>query len=163
MKKHLNEASKTFLVLVIVIVVAVFFILVVPASILKTGVDNAPTFINGLTTSTSIVVAFGIAVNGLMFHEITKDNPKFKQIYFQSLGLFLIPLIEIWGSYYSLASGNVDYAVKTSLTSFLTAFLVIVAFWIMISKRIEVINQSPAIKPTEQKQTSESKTSTNHS
>jgi hypothetical protein len=87
-----------------------------------------------------------------MFHEITKDNPKFKQLYFVSLGVFLIPLVEIWVAYYSLATGSVAYAVKDSLTSFLTAFLVIVAFWIIISLRLEILNPSTATTATSQTQ-----------
>ena len=85
-----------------------------------------------------------------MFHEITKDKPKFKQIYFQSLGLFLIPLVEIWGSYYSLATGNVEYAVKTisSLSFFFSNTLV--AFWIIIAIRLEIPNPSTTMIATPQ-------------
>jgi hypothetical protein len=142
----LEIQQKYFIALGIIILVALIVIMVVPTWVFQSGIDNAFTFINGLTTSTSIVVTFGGAINALMFRELTEKDSKFKRKYFESLGLFLIPLLEAYGAYVFLAIGKPDFALKFSLTAFLTAFLVILSFFLLISRKLDASNSLQAIQ-----------------
>lgn len=138
-KKTANVYKKQFYAVWAVIVTTVIIIyFFVPSSVFQNGIDNAFSLVNGLTTSVSILVAFGGAINALMFHEMTKDNPKRKSDYFEALGFYIVPLVEAWASYVALATGFVDFAVKLSLVGFLTALAVIIAFFLMIAGRLKM-------------------------
>jgi hypothetical protein len=120
-----------------VVLVAAFLIILVPSASFQEAINNAPTFINGLTTSTSIVVAFGGAVNGFMFREIVEGRDlEFRRRYFEGIGFFIVPPMEAWASYSFLAFGSTEFAVKLSLIGFLTAMLVLVTFYLFISREL---------------------------
>jgi hypothetical protein len=141
--KALIVYQKYAYLLGITIVIALAVILIVPSRVFQNAIDNAFAFVNGLTTSTSIVVGFSGAINGLVFKELTKNNPEFKRKFFEGFGLFLIPLMEAFIAYVLLATSVPDFAIKFSLCSFLTAFLTIVLFYLLIAEKIEVAHQQP--------------------
>jgi amino acid permease len=53
-----NVYLNSFIAINTVIIFAVLLTLIVPKWIFQNGIDNAPTFVNGMTTSIGIAVAF---------------------------------------------------------------------------------------------------------
>lgn len=107
------------------------------------AVKNASTFVNGITTSIGIISTVGASMNTLMFHEITKDNPKLRSRYFELIGFYFIPLLEAGISYTILASfGDMENmvlsAIRISIAGFFTAILVSVLFYIAIASELKM-------------------------
>jgi hypothetical protein len=102
----------------------------------------------------SIIVAVGIAMNGWMFLQITENNPEFRSNYFEALGSFILPLGCAFIAYVSLASGNLELAVRMSLLGFLNALLITTDFYILISRKLksETNKKSGKVEPDGKKQ-----------
>jgi hypothetical protein len=138
-KQSLNYYKKLFTIAGITIIVVAIFILFFPYQLPIVKTTNVPTLINGVTTMTSIVVAFGgVMFGAFVFREELKDDPKARSRYYESLGLFIIPPLYLWVAYMLLAWGVYDFAVRTSLTGFLVALLVFIAFYIFNSGRLNL-------------------------
>jgi hypothetical protein len=103
----------------------------------KDAITNAFTLVNGLTTSLSIIVALAVALSGLMIRELTEGSAHLKSKYFELMGIFLIPPVEAVLAYVFLASGNYDWAVKTSIAGFLTALLLAIGFYLQILSKLK--------------------------
>jgi hypothetical protein len=151
----LETYAKYYLLVGIEIIITIIALFILPSSALQFGLSNAFSIINGLTTSTSIVVAFGGVMNGLMFRELTESNSQFRRKYFEAIGLFLIPFVLILIVYLLLALGSsyslaLEYALKFSISGFLLAFLITFSFYILIARGLNKNAQTaqPSQLPT---------------
>jgi hypothetical protein len=140
---------KAYWILGIIIIIALVLLWFVPW-LTTTAIANAFTLVNGLTASLSILVAFGGAINGIMFKDLTKDDKVFRSKYFEAIGFLIIPPVEALLAYIFLASGIPDYAIKTSVAGLLTAILVVLAFYLLIARKLKgEINKVESIEPKE--------------
>jgi hypothetical protein len=94
-----------------------------------------PTFVNGITTSISIITGLGGAVIGIVFRgDIDKGDSKARKSYFFAFSVLILPLIYPWGSYIALATDQFELAVRYSLDGYLVALLVIVAVYLLTAR-----------------------------
>jgi hypothetical protein len=126
--------------------------------------QSVPTIINGVTTSTSIIIAFSGTVIGIMIRDFLQDNKAAK---YSLLIFFGIPLVTsatfLFSTYYQLTFAGIDSlktAWKYSLSGLVSAFFVlffVFLFFIFVQinpkrKRIETtIPQPQTQSPTEWK------------
>jgi hypothetical protein len=122
------------------IIASMFLILLFPW-ISQVAIDNAFTLVNGLTTSISIIIGFGITLVGIMFKELPVDNSEIRYNYFQIAGYFLIPATEIIISYLLLGYGAIEFSIKTSISGFLTALLLVIGTFFGILRKLMPLNK----------------------
>jgi hypothetical protein len=84
--------------------------------------DSVPTIINGIATSTSIIIGFTGAIIGI-FYQIFKDNLEMRNILLTSAFLESIPLTLLFIVYDILIMGYVDSALRLALIAFAYALL----------------------------------------
>ena len=88
-----------------------------------------PTLVNGITSSSSVIIGFTGAFIGIMFREMSKKDKKSRNFYFIAIILLILPLTFLWSTYFFLTTGWSEFAVKYALSSLiitLSLFLVIV-------------------------------------
>jgi hypothetical protein len=121
-------------------VAIVFFIIIIVVLLpVNVQVESIPAIVNGITTSTSIVIGFGGTTIGLAFRgEKDIDSPKAKKMYYYLISLLILPLVYPLGSYTSLAQNQAQLALKLSLGGFLVAFWAIITVYVLIGKRWDI-------------------------
>lgn len=91
----------------------------------KISLQNIPTIINGITTSTSIIVAFSGVVIGFM-RGLFQSDKKAKTAFFTVLFAFAYIFMYLFGVYTFLATGGVDLALRWSLGGLLLSLLIFI-------------------------------------
>jgi hypothetical protein len=67
---------------------------------------TVPTLVNGITTSLSIIFAFGAGIVGFVFrHDIERGDSEARNTYLIILMIFFVLLVYPWGAYCFLAQG----------------------------------------------------------
>jgi len=121
---------------VVSIVFAVVYVLVL--LFLPVDIDNAsvPTIINGITTSTSIVIGLGGATMGVVLRgDIEKGDHHARKTYLYILGFFIASLLYPLWSYVFLITKDFVFAIRYSLDGYLFALLVLIIAWLHVAKR----------------------------
>ncbi len=122
------------------------------------AVKNASTFVNGITTSIGIISAIGASMNSLMFHQVTKDQPKIRSVYFEIIGFYFIPILEAGISYVILATSNgaenlLLWSIRTAIAGFFTALLVSISFYLVIASELKKGDQIEVEEKDEKNET----------
>jgi hypothetical protein len=143
----------------VAIIAVAAFTLLFPYQLPISGTAYVTTLINGITTMTSIVVAFGgVMFGAFIFHDEFKNDPKARSEYFEYLGFFIIPPMYLWISYWLLAWEQYDFAIRMSLCGFFVALLIFIGFYALNSKRLRLEKEKKTEpdkpKPDENKTTS---------
>jgi hypothetical protein len=89
----------------------------------KVGLQNIPTIINGITTSTSIIVAFNGVVIAYMIRELFPTDRKAKIAFFGVFFAFVYVFLYLFWIYLFLATGVIDLALRWSLNGLLLSLL----------------------------------------
>ncbi len=100
--------------------------------------QTVPTIINGITASTSIIIAFSGAFIGIMFREIFKDDKESKTILLGVLLLFSTPLAYQYVVYTYLALGFLDWALRWSLEGFLLSLTMLILTMILVTRKLDL-------------------------
>ena len=96
----------------------------------KIALQSIPTVINGITSSTSIIVAFSGAVIGFMIRELFQSDKKARIAFFGVLLIFTYIFMYLFWVYTFLATGLIDLALRWSLDGLLLSLLIFV--WTML-------------------------------
>jgi len=89
----------------------------------KIPLQNVPTVINGITTSTSIIVGFTGTIIGIMVREIFKDDKKMRNA-LQYVSIFIgLTFAYLFLVYYFVVGGLLEMALRTALIGFLFTLL----------------------------------------
>lgn len=92
---------------------------------LTIGIKNPdttiPTLINGITASTSIVVAVFIAILGIMYRTLDKKDVKSKEFYIRAMLALIIPIFWLYTTYTLLTIGVPTFAVRYALSGLISA------------------------------------------
>jgi heme/copper-type cytochrome/quinol oxidase subunit 2 len=106
-----------------------------------------PTLINGITTSTSVVIGIFIAVLGIMLrHSIEKKDSGAKQFYLLGMVILMIPVVWLWTTYVFLVQGFYTFAVTYSLDALILALFVLIS--IIVFTAVRISNQTEKEDPT---------------
>ncbi|MCJ7631367.1 hypothetical protein MUP77_03040, partial [Candidatus Bathyarchaeota archaeon] len=92
----------------------------------KIALQNIPSIINGITTSTSIIVAFSGAVIGFMVRDLFQSDKKARIVFFGVLVSFIYVFMYLFWVYAFLTMGGVDLALRWSLDGLLLSLLIFV-------------------------------------
>jgi len=106
-----------------------------------------PTLINGITTSTSIVIGILIAVLGIMlrFSVESKDSVS-KNFYLVAMVILIMPIVLFWSTYTFLTMGLYAFAVRYALSTLIIALLICVL--VVVFAVVRMANQSEKEDPT---------------
>jgi ABC-type multidrug transport system fused ATPase/permease subunit len=90
------------------------------------------TVINGVTTSTSIIIAFGGVVVGLFFRNLPKKDVR-RTIFFVLLLLFAFSFLYLFSAYLLSATGqgNLGFALRNALLAFLLSLLILLEVFVV--------------------------------
>ena len=114
---------------------------------IKLSESYIPTMINGITTSTSVVIALFIAVLGIMLRvSIEKKDFESRQFYLVGMIVLLIPIGFFWSTYLFLAMGLSTIAVTYSLDALIGALFICIV--LVIFTVVRVSNQTEKEDPT---------------
>jgi hypothetical protein len=97
-----------------------------------------PTLVNGITSSTSVIVGFCGVTIGMMFREVDKENHKAKTFYFGATFLLLIPLSMLWTTYTYLTTNLSQLAVRNGLGGLIMALYIFISVIIYSVKSLSV-------------------------
>jgi len=103
----------------------------------KIALQNIPTLINGITTSTSIIVAFSGAVIGFMVRDFFPSDKKAKIAFFGVMFSFAYVFMYLFWVYVFLATGGVDLALRWSLDGLLISLLIFVLAMLLGHYRLD--------------------------
>ncbi len=119
MTNFFRVASLSIMILLIVLIVWIFLFLPI-----KVDSQNLFTLVNGLTASTSVIVAFSGLIIGVMFREASEERDSYIKLFlFWAISMLAISLTILWVTYSFLILGEelTSIAVKLGLTSLLMA------------------------------------------
>ena len=113
---------------------------------IKLSESYIPTLINGITTSTSIIIGIFIAILGIMFRfSVEKKDSVSKQFYLIAMITLLVPIVFFWTTYTFLTQGLLTFAVTYALSTLIMA-LFICAF-VIIYTVTRIANQTEKEDP----------------
>jgi hypothetical protein len=92
----------------------------------KIPLQNVPTVINGITTSTSVIVGFTGTIIGLMVKEIFKNDKKMRRALIYVSFFVGITFVYLFLVYLFLVGGLLEFALRTAVVGFLATLLVFV-------------------------------------
>jgi len=123
--------------------VAVFVAVVWACVFLNVNVNDQSIFtlVNGITSSTSVIVGFSGAIIGIMFREAKeKQDKKARLFLFIAIAVLMIPLTMLWTTYAMLTIGGVwtSMAVRWGLSGLIMAFYVFSIVVIFIAKQLSI-------------------------
>lgn len=96
-----------------------------------------PTLINGITTSTSIVIGVFVAILGIMHHSIMeRSEPKPKEFYLRAMISLMVPLFWLWTTYAFLTTGLSQFAIRYALSGLITVLYICMVFTVFTVTRI---------------------------
>lgn len=113
----------------------------------KIALQNIPTLINGITTSTSIIVALSGAVIGFMIRELFQSDKKAKIAFFGVFFSFIYIFMYLFWVYVLLAEGAVDLSLRWSLDGLLLSMLMFVAIMLLGDYRLGILKEKETKKP----------------
>ena len=117
----------------------------------KIALQNIPTLINGITTSTSIIVAFSGAVIGFMIRELFQSDKKAKLAFFGVFFAFIYIFMYLFWVYVFLATGGVDLALRWSLAGLLLSMLIFVGTMLLGNYRLGMLKERETEKSEPEK------------
>ena len=113
---------------------------------IKLSDSYIPTLINGITTSTSIIIAIFIAVLSIMLRfSIEKKDAKSTTFYLLAMIALLVPIAFFWSIYAFLTQGLLTLAVTYSLSALIGAFFICVV--VVIVTIVRISNQTEEEEP----------------
>ncbi len=122
--------------------------------------QTVPTIINGITTATSIIVAFSIGLIGIMFRGLFKDNQRAKEVFVIFAVLFVFSLAFLFSANVTLATGgNVIFGksfLETAWTQALVGFAI--SLFLLLFVFTFIANEYENAKPTKEATTEEKET-----
>ena len=134
------------------------------------GLQTVPTIINGITTSTSIIVGLSATILGIMIRDLLQNNEKAKIVMLIFMGIAIIySLLNIYQAYYQLSFVTINsfiQAWKDALSGLVSSFAVLFSiFLVFINIRVNPkpnrpntpINPSPNPIPPSQPPSQETK------
>ena len=113
----------------------------------KVGLQNIPTLINGITTSTSIIVAFSGGIIAYMLRELFPNDRKAKIAFFGISVSFIYIFSYLFWVYIFLATGVVDTALRWSLDGLLLSMLIFVGTVLLGYYRLDNAQEKKPEKP----------------
>lgn len=113
----------------------------------KVGLQNIPTIINGITTSTSIIVAFSGGVIAYMIRELFQTDRKAKIAFFVVFFAFIYVFVYLFWVYIFLATGVIDTALRWSLDGLLLSMLIFIGIMLLGYYRIDKLQEKKPDKP----------------
>lgn len=141
-----------------------------PDSATQIGLQTVPTIINGITTSTSIIVGLSATILGIMIRDLLQNNEKAKFVMLIFMGIAIIySLLNIYQAYYQLSFVTINsfiQAWKDALSGLVSSFAVLFSiFLVFIYIRVNPkpnrpntpINPSPNPIPPSQPPSQETK------
>jgi hypothetical protein len=117
----------------------------------KVGLQNIPTLINGITTSTSIIVAFSGGFIAYMLRELFQTDRKAKIAFFGVFFSFIYVFAYLFWVYIFLATGAIDVALRWSLDGLLLSLLILVGAALLGYYRFDNPQEKKSDKPDSEK------------
>jgi uncharacterized membrane protein YhdT len=113
-----------------------------------------PTLINGIATSTSIIIAFGGTVVGFLLSRLPKKDKR-RSWLFAFLFLFAFSFIYLFTAYYLSISGEgfFGFALRHALVALLLSLLILILVLIFASTIIDAENETNQTESESQKST----------
>jgi Ca2+/Na+ antiporter len=112
----------------------------------KIALQNIPAIINGITTSTSIIVAVIGVVIVFMVRELFQSDKKAKRVFFGVFIGFIYIFNYLFWVYVFLATGVIDLALRWSLDGLLLSFLFFVLIMLLGYYRLDMLKEREAEK-----------------
>ena len=113
----------------------------------KVGLQNIPTLINGITASTSIIVAFSSGIIAYMFRELFPNDRKAKIAFFGISISFIYIFTYLFWVYVLLAIGLIDTALRWSLDGLLLSTLIFIGTILLGYYRLDSTPDKKPEKP----------------
>lgn len=110
----------------------------------KIALQNIPTFINGITASTSIIIAFSGTIIGLLYRDVFERDNNAKQFILLLVLFLILPLSYLSSVYTFLITGYVDSAVRIALTGLILSLFGLIVVILFALQRWE-FNESKII------------------
>jgi hypothetical protein len=125
----------------------------------ETAAQTVPSIVNGITTSTNIIIAFSGALAGILIGYVFKDDNRGRDSLLTVLFVFPFPLFLDFCAYISLAGGQglFETAEKWALESFLYSLFALLCILIYASYALGERRKKEKVEP-EKKEPEESKT-----
>ena len=89
--------------------------------------ETIPILINGITSSTSVIIGFSGTIIGIMLREIDKSDRKTRVFYMLIIALLALPLTMLWSTYVFLAMNWLETAIRYSLSGLILALYIFIA------------------------------------
>lgn len=100
-----------------------------------------PTLINGITTSTSLVIGIFIAILGIMLRSsIERKDFASKDFYLTGMVVLILPVAWLWSTYIFLTQGNLTFAVTYALDAFISELFVLIV--VVVYTVVRISNQT---------------------
>jgi hypothetical protein len=99
-------------------------------------VQYVPTLVNGLTSSTSVIVGLSGVIIGIMFREIGEGNPRAKGGLVSSIFVLALPIALLWTTYAMLTMGEYESAIKFGLSGLIFALYLFLSLIIFVAKEL---------------------------
>jgi len=114
----------------------------------EVSAQSIPTIVNGITTSTNIIMAFSVALSGILIGYFFKNNNRERDFVLIVLSDFSFPMIFQFFSYYSIALGQgfFEIAFKWALVAFLYSLLFLIIIFIFALYRMHERARKPKEK-----------------
>jgi uncharacterized membrane protein len=116
-----------------VVVMAIWINFFLP---IKIDVQAIPTLVNGITSSTSIIIAVLGVIIGIMFREMDRDDQKAKDFYVTAMLVLVIPLGWLFTTYLFLTTGYSQFAIKYGLIGLIFVLDICVIAIVYTAKRL---------------------------
>lgn len=106
--------------------------------------QSVPTLVNGIITSTGIIIAFSIAVSALLMSYVFKEDRE-RKVIVVILAIFPIPIIFQFFAYITLAGGQglFGFALRFALASFLYSLFALMCILTFASFRMYEREKTP--------------------
>lgn len=102
----------------------------------KIAIQTVPSIINGITASTSIIIAFSGAVIGIMFRDVFKNDRKARTFLLVVIFYFALPLMYQFVVYTFLIMGFLDWALRWALDGFLLSMMIFMFAMLSVFHRL---------------------------
>jgi hypothetical protein len=100
-----------------------------------------PTLINGIATSTSLVIGIFIALLGIMLRSsIERKDSASIEFYLTGMVVLILPVAWLWSTYIFLVQGNLTFAVTYALDAFISELFVLIV--IVVYTAVKISNQT---------------------
>jgi hypothetical protein len=114
---------------------------------IKLSESYIPTLINGIATSTSLVIGIFIAILGIMLRvSIERKDSASKGFYLTGMIVLILPVAWLWSTYVFLTQGILTFAVTYALDAFISALFVLIV--VVVYTVVRISNQSEYEDPT---------------